>query len=377
MRQIYLDYNATTPIAASVQEAMVPFLADYFGNPSSQHAIGRAAAEAMEDARSRVAAALLADASEIVFTSGGTEAANLAIWGTLLRWAPSRAHLVISAFEHPAVAEVARAAERRGYAVSVVPVTPEGVIDLEQLAAALRPETRLVSVMHANNEIGTIQPISEISRLAHEVGALVHTDAAQTFGKIPCEVQTLGVDLLSLAGHKLYGPKGVGALYVRQGVSLEPLMQGAGHERGLRPGTENVPGIVGLGAAASLSHRALDASREKLSDLRDRLERGLRGAIGEGLSINGQSAARLPNTTSINFPWVIGSELLRRTPEIAASTGAACHATHVARSATQEAIRLAPEVAVGTIRLSVGWFTEVSDIERAVAALASAWETLR
>ncbi|MDA1054516.1 MAG: cysteine desulfurase family protein [Planctomycetota bacterium] len=378
MRQIYLDYNATTPIAPSVQEAMLPFLTEHYGNPSSSHSPGRACHEAIEDSRDRVASLLGADRDEIVFTGSGTESNNLALKGIMMARAPVfDGHLVISALEHPAIAEPARYLEKLGCRVSVVGCNRHGVVEPDAVAAVLKPDTKLVSIMHANNEIGTIQPLKEISEVCRSRNILFHTDAAQTIGKIRTFVEELGVDMLTIAGHKLYAPKGVGALYVRQGVALEPYTHGAAHEGGLRPGTENTAFIVALGHACFLAGKAVEDASDRMADLRDRLSKKLLAAIGSDLTINGSQAARLPNTLSVNFPDVSGGELLARTPEIAASTGSACHASMTKLSATLAAIQLAPDQARGTIRLSVGWYTSEEDVDRAAELLIGAWESLR
>jgi cysteine desulfurase len=378
MRRIYLDYNATTPIAPSVQEAMLPFLTEHFGNPSSSHLLGRAAAEAIEDARGHVASLLNADRDEIVFTGCGTESNNLALWGVMTHDAPPfRGHLIISAFEHPSVAEPAKYLEQLGCKVTTVPCNADGVIDANAVREAIRADTKLVSIMHANNEIGTIQPIREIVKFCRERHVLVHTDAAQTVGKIAIDVEKLEVDLLTIAGHKLYAPKGVGALFLRRGVPLKPLMHGAGHEGGLRPGTENTPAIVGLGKAALIARKAMSESTVKLAQLRDRLIQRLREEIGSELTMNGEKSPRLPNTVSVNFPNVAGGELLAHVPEIMASTGSACHSGTTKPSATLQAIRLDPDIARGTVRLSVGWYTSEEDIDRAASLLVGAWEMLR
>ncbi|MBP89823.1 MAG: cysteine desulfurase NifS [Planctomycetaceae bacterium] len=377
MRQIYLDYNATTPIAPSVQEAMLPFLAEHYGNPSSSHALGRACHEAIEDARDRVAAVLGTHRDEIVFTSGGTESNNLALKGILMSHAPLvDGHLVISAIEHPAIAEPAEYLERLGYRVSVISCDKHGIVSPEAVASVLAADTKLVSIMHANNEIGTIQPIREIAELCRARDILVHTDAAQTIGKIRTFVEEMGVDMLSIAGHKVYGPKGVGALYVRQGVPLQPVTHGAAHEGGLRPGTENTPYIVALGQACFLAGKALDDASDRMAQLRDRLSGQLREAIGEELTINGEQAPRLPNTLSVNFPRVAGVDLLARCPELCASTGAACHSGGTTMSPTLAAIGLSPNRARGTVRLSVGWYTSENDIDRTTELLVGAWESL-
>lgn len=377
MRLIYLDYNATTPIAPSVQQAMLPFLSEHYGNPSSSHSLGRAAHEALEDARSHLSLMLKADREEIIFTSGGTESNNMVIKGTLLRRAPSAGgHLIISAIEHPSVVQPAKFLERLGYDLTVVGCDANGVVRLDEIESAIRPDTVLVSVMHANNEIGTIQPLAEIAAMCHERDVLVHTDASQSAGKIRTPVDELQVDFLTIAGHKLYAPKGVGALYIRRGLGLEPLLHGAGHEGGLRAGTENVASIVGLGRAASLATKGLDQSAQRMESLRERLLEQLRAEIGGGLRVHGAKATRLPNTLSVAFPEVTGAAMLSRLPELCASTGSACHSTATSMSPTLAAIGATPEVAAGTIRLSIGWYTSEEDIDRAASLLLGAWESL-
>ena len=370
--RFYLDYNATTPIAPSVLEAMQPFLTGHYGNPSSAHALGRGAKEAIEDARSKIATSIGCDADEIVFTSGGTEANNLALKGVMFESQPG-SHLVISAIEHPAVTQPARFLEKLGFDVSIVPCDANGVVQPEAVEQALRPETRLVSIMHANNEIGTIQPIKQITELCHQRSILVHTDAAQSVGKIPTNVFELETDLLSIAGHKFYGPKGVGALYVRRGVSLEPLLHGAAHENGLRAGTENTPYLIGLGAAANMASRALDESHVGMAKLRDRLQDQLVEAI-PGLHVNGGNVDRLPNTLSVAFPDATGRQILATTPELCASTGSACHSTGQVESATLSAMGADDPQIAGTVRLSVGWYTSQEEIDRAASLLIDAWE---
>ncbi len=377
MRQIYLDYNATTPVAPSVFETMRPFLTEHYGNPSSDHPLGIAARQAVEVARERVAELFGARADEVYFTSGGTESNNLALLGAMLQTDGFEGHLIISAVEHPATTQPARFLRQMGCAVTVVPTDRFGRVDPDDVRAAWRPNTRLVSIMHANNEIGTLQPIREIAGICQDRGALMHTDAAQSIGKVRCQVDELGVDLLSLAGHKLYAPKGVGALYVRRGTPLAPVMRGAGHEQGLRPGTENVASIAGLGQAARLASRSVPENQQRIARLRDLLYAGLQEAIGPRLDFNGPVAARLPNTLSVNFPEVSGRDVLDRAPEICASTGAACHSGATASSPTLQAIGLPPERAQGTIRLSLGWNTSEEEIQRACGALAAAWESLR
>ncbi|MEQ8789290.1 MAG: cysteine desulfurase family protein [Pirellulaceae bacterium] len=376
MRHIYLDYNATTPIAPSVQEAMLPFLAEHYGDPSSSHALGRACLEALEDARGRVAGLLGCEDEEVVFTSGGTEANNLALKGVMLNGgAVGDGHLVISALEHPAVTEPARYLERLGFDVTVVRGNVDGVVEPDDVAAALRPDTRLVSIMHANDVIGTVQPLRRIAKICRARGVLLHTDAVQSVGKIRAAVDELDVDLLSLSAHKFYGPKGVGALYVRHGVPLESLLHGAGNEGGMRAGTENVPHIVAMGRAASLTAKSLDQAAERLTMLREKLLKRLRETLGEQLTVNGCRAERLPNTLSVNFPRVSGQALLARIPELCASPGE-CHGDHGGTSGALSAIGLPAQVAAGTVRLCVGWYTSEEQVDRAASLLIAAWEDL-
>lgn len=376
MRRIYLDYNATTPIAPSVLEAMEPFLHSHYGNPSSSHWMGRAAAEGVTDARGMLASLLGCDEEEIVFTSGGTEANNLAIKGVMLREPPSAGgHLIISAMEHPAVTAPADFLRRMGYDVTIVPVNKDGIVDPDTLFKAIKRKTRLVSIMHANNEIGTIQPIRRIADFCHSRSILVHTDAAQSVGKIRTDVDQLDVDLLSVAAHKFYGPKGVGALFIRGGVDLEPLHHGGDQEFGFRAGTENTAAIVGLGRAALLCNKALEESAKRMeylrADLLERLERG----IGMPLTVNGAGAPRLPNTLSVVFPSVNARSMLDRLPQLAASTGSACHST-TGTSGTLQAIGLSPAAAQGTMRLSLGWYTSQEEIELVADWLIEAWTAL-
>jgi cysteine desulfurase len=376
MRQIYLDYNATTPIAPSVFEAMRPFLVEHYGNPSSQHPLGIAARQAVEDARQRVADALGARPDELFFTSGGTESNNMALLGRAASDGSFRGHLIISAIEHPAVSAPARFLEQWGCDLTVVPVDRFGRVSPDDVEAAIRHDTVLVSVMHANNEVGTLQPIREISHRCQAHGIPVHTDAAQSLGKVRTHVDELGVDLLSVAGHKLYAPKGVGALYIRRSTSLQPIFHGAAHEKGMRPGTENVAAIVALGAAARLAAGSVEENERRLARLRDRLYADLLAGVGPELTLNGPVTGRLPNTLSVNFPRVVGQQLLQRAPEVCASTGSACHsgATHV--SDTLSAMGLSGTAAAGTVRLTLGWNTSEEDIQRAASALVGAWESL-
>ncbi len=376
MKQIYLDYNATTPVAPSVFEAMEPFLTKHYGNPSSSHPLGRAAREAIEDARMRVAGLLAVDREEIVFTAGGTDSNNLAIKGAMLADGRVGGHMIISNLEHPAVVEPARFLEKLGCAVTTVRCDRHGVVHPSDIEQALRDDTTLVSIIHANNEIGTLQPIRQIAEICRDHRALVHTDASQAVGKVRTYVDELGVDMLTIAGHKLYAPKGVGALYIREGVRLEPHIHGGDQENGFRAGTENTAGIVGLGQACLLASRCLDESFERMTLLRDRLADQLQSGIGGGFRINGQQAPRLPNTLSAIFPGVDANELLARIPEICASTGSACHSQLQIVSPTLQAIGLSPEQAASTVRLSVGWYTSEEDIDRVAGWLVEAWQNL-
>jgi cysteine desulfurase len=376
VKPIYLDYNATTPLDPLVVEAMQPFLREHFGNPSSMHAYGQAAHDAVVRARAQVADLLGAKPPEVVFTSGGTEATNPALTGivlpVLLRARGQAApHVITSTVEHPATTETCRFLEHLGCGITRVPVDRYGVLDLESLERALRQPTVLVSVMHANNEVGTLQPISAMARLAHGQGALVHTDAAQSAGKIPVNVDELGVDLLSLAGHKLYAPKGIGALYVREGVMLEPLIHGAGHEGGRRAGTENVPYMVALGTACEVGRRSLPVAAARLRELRDRLWGRLQAELGERIVLNGHPDQRLPNTLNVTFVGWIGAELLAAVPEVAASTGSACHEGQVHLSPVLEAMGVPPKLGRGAVRLSVGRFTTEAQIDRAAELLVA------
>jgi cysteine desulfurase len=366
---IYLDYNATTPLDPAVTAAMQPFLVEHFGNPSSTHAYGRIARQAVTQARAQVAGLLGARPEAIVFSGGGSEAINQAVKGVVFaalgKSAPAEVHVVTSAVEHPATLAPCAFLERLGCRVTVLPVDRHGVIDLDALRRALAGPTLLVSIMHANNEVGTLQPIAEIAALAHARGALVHTDAAQSAGKIAVDVRALGVDLLSLAGHKLYAPKGIGALYIRPGVALEPLIHGAGHEDGRRAGTENVPHIVGLGTACEVARQSLPGATTRLRGLRDRLWRRLHEGLGDRVVLNGHPEQRLPNTLNLNVVGWIGATLLEALPEIAASTGSACHEEHVQLSPVLTAMGVPPHLGRGALRLSVGRFTTEAEIDRA------------
>ena len=371
---IYLDYNATTPLLPEVVDAMLPYLRDHFGNPSSRHALGRGARTAVDTAREQVAALLECDADEIVFTSGGTESNNLAIRG-VTQGLHDRRHVVTSLIEHPAVAAPCAWLEGHGWRVTRAGVDAHGTIRLKDLLAAIDTQTALVTVMHANNETGVLQPIAALSEAARAAGALLHTDAAQSVGKVPVSVRELRVDLLSVAGHKLYAPKGVGALYVRRGVPLVPLLLGAGHERGIRPGTENVASIAGLGVACERARLDLEAESARVSNLRDRLWQRLRDRV-PGLALNGHPEQRLPNTLSVRFPGVSGNAVMAEGPEVAASTGSACHAGGEEAPAVVVHMGVSPREALGTVRLTLGRGTTTDEVERAAPALARAWQTL-
>jgi len=369
--QIYLDYNATTPVDPEVLEAMLPFLQGEFGNPSSSYPLGKRAREAIEKARASVATLIEAAPEEIVFTGGATEASNLAIRGAVAL-GNGRSNIVTSNIEHPATAACCDLLERSGCAIRRVPAQTNGIVSPDDIAAAIDEQTAIVTIIHAQNEIGTIQPVSQIAREAKRRGALVHTDAAQSVGKIPVSVKELGVDLLTIAGHKLYAPKGVGALYVRNGVKLPPLVVGAGQERGIRPGTENVAFIVGLGAACAIASRRLDETRKRMAELSAELLSLLKSEV-PGLDLAGDPVDRLPNTLNVLFPNASGNRILEACPEVMASTGSACHAGSEEPSAILTGIGISPEKALGAIRLSVGRSTTREDIQIAGKALAAAW----
>jgi cysteine desulfurase len=364
---IYLDYNASTPIHPAVQAVMAPFLAEHYGNPSSGHWAGAPAARAVARARAQLAGLLGCSPAEVVFTSGGTESNNTALQGVYLAAGEGTHHIVTTRIEHPAISEPCRFLERLGAEVTYVGVDSHGLVDPEDIAKAIRSDTILVSVMHANNEVGTIQPIAEIARITRDVGVLLHSDAAQSVGKVAPKVDALGVDLLSLAGHKFYGPKGVGALYVREGTKLEPLMHGAGHEGGRRAGTENVLLDVGLGAAAEL---AADLTwTEGVREQRDWLWDELRRGWGERVVLNGHLTLRLPNTLNVSFVGMRGADILAALPEVAASTGSACHADSLTLSPVLDAMGVSLEVGAGAIRLSLGRMTTQAELETLVERL--------
>jgi cysteine desulfurase len=373
-KPIYLDYNATTPIDPRVVEAMLPWLQEGFGNPSSDHAYGHAAKAAVERARAEVAALIGAQPGEIVFTAHATEANNLALLGAARALASGpRRIMLYSAIEHPSVAQPMRHLAKTGWMVEEIPVDAAARIDADALQVG--GDVALVSVMLANNEVGTLQPVRAIAELAHGAGALMHVDAAQAAGKIAVNVEELGCDLLTLAGHKFYAPKGVGALYVRSGTPIEPIQYGAGHERGLRPGTENVPHIVALGEAARLAREERAQEAVRIQSLRDDLHKRLAAAI-PGLMLNGHATERLPNTLNLSFPGVNGWDLLAAAKTPAASTGSACHAGSHAVSGVLAAMGCTAERANGAVRLSLGRFTTEAEIGIAAEALISAWARL-
>ena len=376
MKPIYLDYNATTPIDPAVAEAMLPFLHEHFGNPSSTHTYGTTNKKAVEKARTGVADLLHCGPDELIFTSGGSESNNHAIKGVAVARRDKGRHIITSAVEHPAVTEVCRYLEDNGYQVTYVPVDRYGLVDPADVEKAITPQTILITIMHANNEVGTIQPIAEITALARPHGILVHSDCAQSVGKIPVNIDLLGVDLLSIAGHKLYAPKGIGALYIRNGVHLEKFVHGADHEMNLRAGTENVLEIVGLGEACRLVDNNLPQYREHLQKMRDRLESGLKENFPE-MKINGHPEKRLPNTSSISFRGLEANTILAELETVAASAGAACHSDRVDVSSVLEAMAVPLEEAMGTIRLSTGRSTTADEIDRAVADITGVVNRLR
>ena len=366
---IYLDYNATTPHDPEVLEAMREFAEREFGNPSSGHFAGRRPKEAVESARAEVASLIGAQPQEVFFTSGGTESNNFAILGSARELSGRGNHIVISNVEHPAVSGPCNALESEGFRVTRVPVDEEGILRLDALEEAIDEETILVSVMHANNEIGTIQPVKEISRIARRYGARVHTDAAQSLGKIPVNVDELDVDMLTVAGHKLYAPKGIGAIYLRGGIRPAPIMYGGGQEHGVRPGTENVIEIAGLGAAARVAERDLAANSRTMCETRDRLHQRLSEHLP--VTLNGHVEKRLPNTLNVALSGATAQELLGELRDsLAASAGSACHADEVSRSPVLAALGVDDERGRGTVRFSTGKFTTLDDVDEAARLVA-------
>jgi len=368
MRRIYLDYNASTPIDPAVAAAMKPFVADHFGNPSSGHWAAASAKAALEKARGQVAALLGCEDDEIVFTSGGSEANNLALKGTYFARRDSGDHVITTRVEHPAITAPCRFLERLGARITYLPVDRFGRVDPDDLKRAITPRTILISIMHANNEVGTIQPIEQCTRIAREHGVLFHTDAAQSAGKIATDVNGLGVDLLSIAGHKLYAPKGVGVLFVRRGVMLEPLIHGAGHESGRRAGTESAMLAAGLGKACELARDLTSMDRVRV--VRDDFWHGLQERFGNRVALNGHPTHRLPNTLNVSFINCIGAEILNALDGVAASTGSACHSGRIELSPVLEAMGVTPEVGMGAIRFSLGRGTTREEINAVAERLS-------
>jgi len=378
MKTVYLDHCATTPLHPDVLTAMLPFLRHSFGNPSSIHALGRKAREAVEAARGRVAALIGANASEIVFTSGGTEADNLAIQGVARARKDRGNHIVTSSIEHHAVLRTCQYLERNGFAVTYLLVDHHGIVNPEDLKKALTDKTILVSVMHANNEVGTIEPIHEIGGIAAERGIPFHTDAVQSAGKVPLNVKELSVDLLSISAHKFHGPKGIGALYIREGISIDPILHGGEQEKGIRSGTENVASIVGLGKACELANKAIPVLRDKIRKLRNSLQERISAAV-PGLKINGHPMSRLPNCLSVSVPALIGETILRDLDArgIAVSSGSACTSHSVEISHVLSAMGLPEETAQGTVRLSLGIKNTADEIGYAAANFIEVVEKLK
>lgn len=366
MKTIYLDYNASTPVDPEVAQEMIPYLTIRHGNPSSTHAYGAPLKEVIHLARRRVAELLDCEPAEIVFTSGASECNN---W--VIKSVPAR-HIITSQIEHPSIIQSCRYMERQGVKVTYLPVDAYGRVDPQRVDEAITEKTGLISIMHANNEVGTIQPIAEISRIARKHSILFHSDAAQSIGKIRVSVQELGVDLLSVAGHKLYAPKAIGALFIRSGVKLEPLIHGAGQESGFRGGTENAPYIVALGKACEIAQRDFTKLEAQIRALRDYFQTELQDRLGDRVIVNGHPEYRLPNTLHVSFSGVTGVDLVNKIPEIATSTGAACHSGQVHLSATLQAMGITPEIGVGSVRLSLGRYTTRDEVDSAVKLLIAA-----
>ena len=373
-----MDHSATTPVAPEVLAAMLPYFGEKFGNASSLHRSGREAKEALEDSREKVAALLGARAEEIIFTSGGTESDNLALKGIARKNRKHGKHIITTQIEHPAILETCRALEKEGFEVTYLPVTGEGLVELSTLEASIRPDTILISVMHANNEVGTIQPLEEIGRLAAERDIYLHSDAVQSVGKIPVNVDDLGVDLLSLSAHKLYGPKGVGALYIRKGTKLESIIQGGGHERRLRSGTENISGIMGLARAAELAERDMPREAERLAGLRDRLAELVLGKVKDAW-INGTMKKRLPGNLNFGFKYVEGESLLLflDSKGICVSTGSACSSHKLEPSHVLMSLGLKAEECHGSLRITLGMSNTLDEVEYVAESIVEAVERFR
>lgn len=379
---IYMDHNATTPVDPRVLEAMLPYFSEKFGNAASRsHSFGWEAEAAVEKAREQVAALIGADPKEIIWTSGATESNNLAIKGVAWMYADKGRHIVTSAIEHKAVLDPCKRLEQQGFQVTYVPPGPDGVVRAEAVAQALRPNTILVSIMWANNEIGTINEIHKIGAICKEKGILFHSDATQAVGKVPVNVQEAGVDLLSASAHKLYGPKGVGCLYVRRTrprVRLVPILDGGGHERGLRSGTINVPGVVGFGAACQIAMQEMPEESRRLAALRDRLEEGIiRGLDGEGVHINGSRTERLPHTTNISFAWIEGESLMMAMKDVAVSSGSACTSASLEPSYVLKALGVGEELAHSSIRFGLGRFNTEEEVDYVIQRVVAGVRRLR
>lgn len=373
---VYLDYNATTPVHPDVVSAMLPYFAERFGNPSSAHIYGYQGLSAAEAARRQVAAFLGASPSDVIFTSGGSDGDNFAIKGTVFARHGRSPHVVTTSIEHSAVLNTLTYLQSRfGATFSAVPVDMYGMVDPEDVLRAVRPETVLITVMHANNEVGTIQPIVELASIAHARGITLHVDAAQSAGKVDLRTVTSAASVLTVSGHKLYGPKGIGAAYVRPGTSIDPLVHGSGQEHGLRAGTEPVASMVGLGTACAIAADDLEDEGVRLTHLRDLLLERLRQSV-PGVQLNGHPSDRLPNTLNVSFPGVAGAQLLAACPEVCASTGSACHAASAEPSSVLLAMGLGFERALGAVRLSLGRWTTAGDVDRATAALCAAYRSL-
>jgi cysteine desulfurase len=350
-----MDHSATTPVASEVLVAMLPYFSDKFGNASSLHWFGREAKEALEESREKVSRLLKADPEDIVFTSGGTESDNLALKGIARKNRNLGKHIITSIIEHPAILETCRSLEQEGFSITYLPVNPEGLVEVSDLEQAIRPETILISIMHANNEIGTLQPLEEIGKLASERDIFFHTDAVQSVGKVPVDVDALGVDLLSLSAHKLYGPKGVGALYIRKGTKIESISMGGGHEKGLRSGTENVAGVVGLAKAADLAYENMSTEGQRLTELRDKLAGLVLDQVSDAW-VNGSMKKRLPGSLNFGFSYVEGESLLLYLDSkgIAVSTGSACSSHKLEPSHVLMALGLKSEECHGSLRITMG-----------------------
>jgi cysteine desulfurase len=369
MRHIYLDYVSTTPLAPAVQEAMIPFLAEFYGVPNGAHWLARASAEAIEDARSRLGTLLGVQRDEIIFTSGAIESINLALKGCVLRRRPFDTHVVIAAVDQPSVHTVANFLESWGCDISILPVSPLGILSPADLDAAIQPTTTLVSIPHVVADTGVIQPVRALAEVCHRRNVLLHVDASFSAGLVPVAAQEMGADMLSLSGHRMYAPKGSGALYLRHGLAIEPLIHGVGHESGMRAGMQHLAGIVGLGRAAQIVRDSLDIHAARISKLRDRLYAGLCATLSQALPLYGDASARVPGTLAVGFPECSAEELLARTPEICAQA--------LTTSTTLQAMGATLAECRSTIRFGIGWYTTEEEIDHAISALAATWESLR